>query len=58
MRVLNFGSLNPDHVYQVEHFVAPGETLSAGSQTVNCGGNRESRGHHRGRGGGLRSGEG
>ena len=38
MKVLNFGSLNLDHVYQVEHFVAPGETLSAGSQTVNCGG--------------------
>ena len=25
--VLNFGSLNIDHVYQVEHFVRPGETL-------------------------------
>ena len=25
--VLNFGSLNFDHVYQVEHFVQPGETL-------------------------------
>lgn len=25
--VLNFGSLNIDHVYQVEHFVQPGETL-------------------------------
>jgi ribokinase len=24
--VLNFGSLNIDHVYQVEHFVQPGET--------------------------------
>lgn len=38
MKVLNFGSLNLDYVYQVEHFVAPGETLSAGSQTVNWGG--------------------
>jgi len=27
-RVLNFGSINIDHVYSVEHFVRPGETLS------------------------------
>jgi ribokinase len=26
-RVLNFGSINVDHVYTVEHFVRPGETL-------------------------------
>ena len=38
MKVLNFGSLNLDDVYQVEHFVQPGETLSAMSQTVNPGG--------------------
>ena len=38
MRVLNFGSLNLDYVYQVGHFVQPGETLSAVSQTVNPGG--------------------
>ena len=25
--ILNFGSLNIDHVYHVEHFVQPGETL-------------------------------
>ena len=29
MRILNFGSLNLDYVYQVDHFVQPGETLSA-----------------------------
>ena len=29
MRILNFGSLNIDHVYTVEHFVRPGETLSS-----------------------------
>lgn len=29
MKILNFGSLNIDHVYQVEHFVRPGETVSA-----------------------------
>ena len=38
MRVLNIGSLNLDYVYQVEHFVQPGETLSASSQAVNPGG--------------------
>ncbi len=27
-RVLNFGSINVDHVYTVDHFVRPGETLS------------------------------
>ncbi len=29
MRILNFGSLNIDHVYSVEHFVRPGETISS-----------------------------
>ena len=38
MKVLNFGSLNLDYVYRVEHFVQPGETLSATSQAVNPGG--------------------
>lgn len=38
MKVLNFGSLNLDYVYQVDHFVGPGETLSALSQAVNPGG--------------------
>ena len=38
MKVLNFGSLNLDYVYQVEHFTKPGETQSAFSQTVNPGG--------------------
>lgn len=38
MRVLNFGSLNLDYVYEVPHFVAPGETLSAAKQSVNPGG--------------------
>lgn len=27
-KVLNFGSINIDHVYRVEHFVRPGETIS------------------------------
>lgn len=29
MNFLNFGSVNIDHVYQVPHFLQPGETLSA-----------------------------
>lgn len=27
-RVVNFGSINVDHVYSVEHFVRSGETIS------------------------------
>ena len=38
MRILNFGSLNLDYVYRVDHFVQPGETLAALSQTVKAGG--------------------
>lgn len=38
MKILNFGSMNLDYVYQVPHFVRPGETLSAYQQTVNPGG--------------------
>ena len=34
MKILNFGSLNLDYVYQVEHFVQPGETLAALEQKV------------------------
>lgn len=29
MTIINFGSLNIDHVYQVEHFVQPGETMAS-----------------------------
>ena len=38
MQILNFGSLNIDHVYEVDHFVAPGETLSSTAYRVNAGG--------------------
>ena len=38
MRILNFGSLNLDYVYQVKHFVRPGETLAALSRDVKAGG--------------------
>ena len=29
MKILNFGSINIDFVYEVPHFVAPGETMCA-----------------------------
>ena len=38
MKILNFGSLNLDHVYQVPHFLQAGETLAALSEAVHPGG--------------------
>ena len=38
MKILNFGSLNLDYVYQVEHMVQPGETLLSADRKVFCGG--------------------
>lgn len=38
MRILNFGSLNMDYVYSVEHFVCPGETISSTKLEIFCGG--------------------
>lgn len=38
MKLLNFGSLNIDCVYQVDHFVRPGETMSSISRQTFCGG--------------------
>ena len=38
MKILNFGSLNLDYVYQVEHMVKPGETLLSADRKVFCGG--------------------
>ena len=38
MRILNFGSLNIDYVYSVDHMVREGETLASGGMTVNPGG--------------------
>ncbi len=38
MKILNFGSLNLDYIYQVEHFVQPGETLAAKEQKMAPGG--------------------
>lgn len=37
-QILNFGSLNIDHVYQVEHIVRPGETLATHSYEMFAGG--------------------
>ena len=38
MKVLNFGSLNIDYVYPVDHIIAPGETEPTGDINENCGG--------------------
>ena len=38
MRILNFGSLNIDFVYSVDHIVAPGETIASRRLDVFCGG--------------------
>ena len=38
MRILNFGSLNIDHVYHVARFVRPGETINSRSYSVFAGG--------------------
>ena len=37
-KILNYGSLNLDFVYDVEHFVTAGETETSTNLTVNCGG--------------------
>jgi ribokinase len=38
MKILNFGSINIDHVYFVEHFVRPGETLASMDYRIFAGG--------------------
>lgn len=38
MKVLNFGSLNIDYVYLLDHFVRPGETLSSEKFFLDSGG--------------------
>jgi ribokinase len=38
VKILNFGSLNIDHVYQVEHIARPGETLPSDAYQVFAGG--------------------
>lgn len=38
MKILNFGSLNVDYIYEVEHLVLPGETISSDNLTITTGG--------------------
>ena len=38
MKVLNFGSLNIDYVYQVESILIPGETQASKKRQIFCGG--------------------
>ena len=37
-KIVCLGSLNLDHVYRLDHFVPPGETLGSESYSVGCGG--------------------
>ncbi len=37
-KIICLGSLNLDHVYRLDHFVRPGETLGSESYSVGCGG--------------------
>ncbi len=38
MKMLNFGSVNLDYVYHLNHFVQPGETILSHQRETNCGG--------------------
>lgn len=38
MKILNFGSMNIDHVYNVEHVCRTGETIQAKAMEIHCGG--------------------
>lgn len=38
MKILNYGSMNLDHVYTVDHPVLPGETIIADTLALYCGG--------------------
>lgn len=38
MKILNFGSLNYDYVYNVDHILRPGETLASSKMETFCGG--------------------
>ncbi|SKB79721.1 ribokinase [Lachnospiraceae bacterium] len=38
MKILNFGSMNIDNVYNVDHIIAPGETENSYSIAHHCGG--------------------
>jgi len=38
MKILNFGSLNVDYIYELEHLVQPGETIASDRLTIATGG--------------------
>ena len=38
MRIINFGSLNLDYTYSVDHIVEPGETQDTKERKIFCGG--------------------
>lgn len=41
LKILNYGSLNIDKVYTVDHIVKPGETISSSSFSIHAGGKGE-----------------
>ena len=45
MRILNFGSLNIDYVYGVDHFAAKGQTITSHALDVFPGGKGLNRSH-------------
>lgn len=38
MKIVNIGSSNIDYVYQMDHFIQPGETFACDTLTIGCGG--------------------
>jgi len=38
MKILNFGLLNADFIYEVEHLALPGEAISSNNLTITAGG--------------------
>ena len=38
VKILNYGSLNVDHVYSVDHIVKEGETILSDDLNIFCGG--------------------
>ena len=45
MKVLNYGSLNMDYVYTVDHMIREGETQSSSGLKTFCGGKEIGRAH-------------
>ena len=53
MKILNFGSLNIDYVYSVDHFVQKSETISSSQMNIFSGGKGLNQSTALGRGAGF-----